>query len=95
MRLAHGFLFRPRDWSIIAYFNGKAVCGANVREVLTDEQVSGAFRHRTAQRLIDLGIHIEDAADFATRPYRGLPKSSMSLTALSIIDIVKQEQSES
>lgn len=83
MRLAHGLKFRPRDWSIVAYVNGKAVCGANVREILTDEQISGAFRHRVAQRLIDLGFHVEDATDFAIQPYRGLPHSKLS-TSLGI-----------
>lgn len=78
MRLAHGFRFRQRDWSIVAYFQGTVIAGADVRSIVLYDHAAEVFRERVARLLIDFGFRREDAYHFAYRPFRNVPELKQS-----------------
>lgn len=74
MRPAHGFRFRKRDWSIVAYFQGTVIAGADVRSIMLYDHATEIFREHVARLLISFGFRREDAYHFAYLPFRSVPE---------------------
>lgn len=66
----HGIFLR--GFVIQAVWLGELLESIDLRAFKSDEQAAGAYRHRVADTLIQLGVHVIDAADFATSAIIGL-----------------------